>query len=97
MSEVSAQVLTSLAQSIIQQTQQDAWLSLRSLHAIKEKITQQFSSLPLPLARIPLFENCATQYQLCCQWLHDSEQCRNLNNQNWCQSVLSRYHDFSKI
>ena len=42
MSEVSAQVLTSLTQSILQQTQQDAWLSLRSLQSIKERITQQF-------------------------------------------------------
>lgn len=94
MSEVSAQVLTSLTQSILQQTQQDAWLSLRSLQSIKERITQQFSSLPLPLVRMPLFENCAAHYQFCKQWLTNSEQCRKQNNQNWCQSVLTRYDDF---
>ncbi|SPY77108.1 DNA helicase IV [Providencia rustigianii] len=94
MSEVSAQVLTPLAQSILQQTQQDSWLSLHDLNIIKEKITQQFASLPLPLARIPQFDNCAEHYQFCRQWLNNSEQCRHQNNQQWCESVLTHYSDF---
>ncbi|BBG61804.1 DNA helicase IV [Providencia rustigianii] len=94
MSEVSAQVLTTLAQSILQQTQQDSWLSLHDLNIIKEKITQQFASLPLPLARIPQFDNCAEHYQFCRQWLNNSEQCRHQNNQQWCESVLTHYSDF---
>ncbi|SUC35045.1 Helicase IV [Providencia rustigianii] len=94
MSEVSAQVLTPLAQSILQQTQQDSWLSLHDLNIIKEKITQQFASLPLPLARIPQFDNCAEHYQFCRQWLNNSEQCRHQNNQQWRESVLTHYSDF---
>lgn len=94
MSEVSAQVLTPLAQSILQQTQQDSWLSLHDINIIKEKITQQFASLPLPLARIPQFDNCAEHYQFCRQWLNNSEQCRHQNNQQWCESVLTHYSDF---
>ncbi|MDD9339635.1 MAG: DNA helicase IV [Providencia heimbachae] len=94
MSAVSAEVLTSLVNTILQQTNQDAWLSFRHLTTIKQNITEQFSSLPLPLARIPLFENCVSQYQLCAKWLNDSEQCRTQNNKKWCESVLIRYNDF---
>ncbi|QCJ70799.1 DNA helicase IV [Providencia heimbachae] len=94
MSAVSADVLTSLVNTILQQTNQDAWLSFRHLTTIKQNITEQFSSLPLPLARIPLFENCVSQYQLCAKWLNDSEQCRTQNNKKWCESVLIRYNDF---
>ncbi len=94
MSAVSAEVLTSLVDTILQQTNQDAWLSFRHLTTIKQNITEQFSSLPLPLARIPLFENCVSQYQLCAKWLNDSEQCRTQNNKKWCESVLIRYNDF---
>lgn len=94
MSAVSAEVLTSLVSTILQQTNQDAWLSFRHLTTIKQNITEQFSSLPLPLARIPLFENCVSQYQLCAKWLNDSEQCRTQNNKKWCESVLIRYNDF---
>ncbi len=94
MSVISAEVLTSLVTTIEQQTNQDAWLSLRHLTIIKQNITKQFSSLPLPLARIPLFKNCVSQYQLCTKWLNDSEQCRTQNNKKWCESVLIRYNDF---
>ncbi|MBP6120852.1 MULTISPECIES: DNA helicase IV [Providencia] len=94
MSAVSADVLTSLVNTILQQTNQDAWLSFRHLTTIKQNITEQFSSLPLPLVRIPLFENCVSQYQLCAKWLNDSEQCRTQNNKKWCESVLIRYNDF---
>ncbi len=94
MSMVSAEVLTSLAGRILQQTTQDAWLSLRNLAAIRESITQQFSSLPLPLARISSFQNCFSQYQLCQKWLNQSQRCRTQINEKWCESVLSRYADF---
>ena len=94
MSTISAEVLTSLVESIRQQTRQDAWLSLRSLSAINIKISQQFSSLPLPLARIPQFENCAAQFKLCQKWLNNSEQCRIQVNDEWCDSVLTRYQHF---
>lgn len=94
MSAVSADVLTSLVNTILQQTNQDAWLSFRHLTTIKQNITEQFSSLPLPLVRIPLFENCVSQYQLCAKWLNDSEQCRTQNNKKWCESVLIRYNNF---
>ncbi|HFF1653123.1 TPA: DNA helicase IV [Providencia rettgeri] len=94
MSQVSAEVLTQLNNKIEQISQQDAWLSLRQLTVIKDNIKQQFSSLPLPLARISQFENCSVQYQLCLQWLNHSQQCRKQINEKWCESVLTRYHDF---
>ncbi|QXX84823.1 MULTISPECIES: DNA helicase IV [Providencia] len=94
MSEVSAEVLSHLVNKIEQISQQDTWLNLRQLAEIKENIKQQFSSLPLPLARISQFENCSSQYQLCLQWLNHSQQCRKQINEKWCESVLVRYHDF---
>ncbi|WP_369308150.1 DNA helicase IV [Providencia rettgeri] len=94
MSQVSAEVLTQLVNKIEQISQQDTWLSLRQLTAIKDNIKQQFSSLPLPLARISQFENCAPQYQLCLKWLEHSQQCRQQINEKWCGSILNRYHDF---
>nr|ELR5256184.1 DNA helicase IV [Providencia rettgeri] len=94
MSQVSAQVLTELVKTIEQLIKQDHWLGLRQVSSIKDKITQNFSSLPLPLVRIPSFENCASQYQFCLKWLNDSEKCRKQINEKWCESVLVRYHDF---
>lgn len=94
MSQVSAHVLTELVNSIEQLTQQDHWLTLHQLAEIKDKISQKFSSLPMPLARISLFENCAAQYQECQNWLRNSQECRKQINDHWCESVLVRYHDF---
>ncbi|MCW2258416.1 DNA helicase-4 [Providencia alcalifaciens] len=94
MSEISAEVLVSLAKSIQRQTQQDIWCSLRDLSTFRKNITQQFSSLPLPLARVSQFENCAAPYHYCLQWLNDGEQCRLRSNEQWCESILSRYGDF---
>ncbi|MEW2738008.1 DNA helicase IV [Providencia sp. PROV130] len=94
MSQVSAHVLTELVNAIEQLTQQDHWLTLHQLAEIKDKISQKFSSLPMPLARISLFENCASQYQECLNWLSNSQECRKQINDHWCESVLVRYHDF---
>lgn len=94
MSEVSAQVLVALAKGIQQQTQQDNWFSLRELNTFRKKISEQFSSLPLPLARVSQFENCAASYHYCLQWLNDGERCRQQVNQQWSESILSRYSDF---
>ncbi|MBG5920972.1 DNA helicase IV [Providencia stuartii] len=94
MSEISAEVLTSLAKSIQQQTQQDSWLNLRELASFRKKISEKFSSLPLPLARVSQFENCAAAYRYCLQWLEDGERCRQHINQQWSESILSRYGDF---
>ncbi|HEM6839799.1 TPA: DNA helicase IV [Providencia stuartii] len=94
MSEVSAQVLVALAKGIQQQTQQDNWFSLRELNTFRKKISEQFSSLPLPLARVSQFENCAAPYHYCLQWLNDGERCRQQVNRQWSESILSRYSDF---
>ncbi|EMH6401674.1 DNA helicase IV [Providencia rettgeri] len=94
MSQISAHVLTELVNTIEQLTQQDHWLTLHQLAEIKDKISQKFSSLPMPLARISLFENCASQYQECLNWLNNSQECRKQINDYWCESVLVRYHDF---
>lgn len=94
MSDISAEVLIPLAKTIQQQTQQDVWCSLRELSTFRKNITQQFSSLPLPLARVSQFENCAAPYHYCLQWLNDGEQCRLRSNEQWCESILSRYGDF---
>ncbi|WP_272690423.1 DNA helicase IV [Providencia sp. PROV152] len=94
MSEISAEVLTSLAKSIQQQTQQDSWLNLRELASFRKKISEKFSSLPLPLARVSQFENCAAAYRYCLQWLEDGERCRQHINQQWSESILSRYGEF---
>lgn len=94
MSNISAEVLVSLAKTIQQQTQQDVWCSLRDLSTFRKNITQQFSSLPLPLARISEFENCAAPYHYCLQWLNEGEQSRQHSNERWCESILSRYADF---
>ncbi|HEP0306931.1 TPA: DNA helicase IV [Providencia rettgeri] len=94
MSQISAHVLTELVNTIEQLTQQDHWLTLHQLAEIKDKISQKFSSLPMPLARISLFENCAAQYQECQNWLRNSQECRKQINDHWCESVLVRYHDF---
>ncbi|HEF8772727.1 TPA: DNA helicase IV [Providencia stuartii] len=94
MSEISAQVLATLANSIQQQIQQDKWFSLRELASFRHNITQQFSSLPLPLARVSQFENCSAAYQYCLQWLNNGESCRQRTNQQWCDSILSRYSEF---
>ncbi|EJF7711193.1 DNA helicase IV [Providencia rettgeri] len=94
MSQISAHVLTELVNTIEQLTQQDHWLTLHQLAEIKDKISQKFSSLPMPLARISLFENCASQYQECLNWLNNSQECRKQINDHWCESVLVRYHDF---
>ncbi|WP_368884479.1 DNA helicase IV [Providencia vermicola] len=94
MSEISAEVLTSLAKSIQQQTQQDSWFNLRELASFRKKISEKFSSLPLPLARVSQFENCAAAYRYCLQWLEDGERCRQHINQQWSESILSRYGDF---
>ncbi|MGF7417949.1 DNA helicase IV [Providencia rettgeri] len=94
MSQISAHVLTELVNTIEQLTQQDHWLTLHQLAEIKDKISQKFSSLPMPLARISLFENCASQYRECLNWLNNSQECRKQINDHWCESVLVRYHDF---
>ncbi|EKT62050.1 DNA helicase IV [Providencia burhodogranariea] len=94
MSEISAEVLISLAKTIQQQTQVDVWCSLRELSIFRKNITQQFSSLPLPLARVSQFENCAAPYHYCLQWLNEGERCRQRSNEQWCESILSRYSDF---
>lgn len=94
MSDVSADVLATLANNIQRQTQQDVWFSLRELSACRLNIRQQFASLPLPLARVSQFANCATPYHYCQQWLNDGEQCRQRTNEMWCDDVLSQYGDF---
>ncbi len=97
MSQVSACVLTELVNSIEQLTQQDRWLTLRHLSEIKDKISQNFSSLPMPLARISLYENCAVQYHECLNWLNSGQECRKQINDHWCESVLVRYRFFQKV
>ncbi|HGN1705488.1 TPA: DNA helicase IV [Providencia rettgeri] len=94
MSLVSAEVLNELVKEIELLIQQDHWLTLQQLTQIKDKISQQFSSLPLPLARIPQFENCAASYLQCINWLNNGEQCRKQANEQWSESVLVRYHEF---
>ncbi|MGG4607992.1 DNA helicase IV [Providencia sp. Me31A] len=94
MSLVSAKVLNELVREIALLSQQDHWLTLRQLTQIKDKISQKFSSLPLPLARIPQFENCSKQYHQCIDWLNNGQQCRKQANEQWSESVLVRYHDF---
>lgn len=94
MSLVSAEVLNELVREIESQVKQDHWLTLRQLTQIKDKISQQFSSLPLPLVRVAQFENCATPYLQCINWLNNGEQCRKQANEQWSEAVLVRYHDF---
>ncbi|EKT58465.1 DNA helicase IV [Providencia sneebia] len=94
MSEISADVLSSLANSLSQQIHKDCWLSLREIASFRKNIKQQFSSLPLPLKRISQFENCADAYYYCSQWLNEGEHCRQEVNEQWSDAILARYADF---
>ncbi|MDU4094925.1 MAG: DNA helicase IV, partial [Pantoea sp.] len=94
MSDVSAQALETLAVTLQQKKTQDRWLTQRELAELQQQISETFSALPLPVARLEHFDNCRAFYQQCQQWLSHGETARATRNDSWTQRMLKEHADF---
>lgn len=94
MSDISAQALETLAVTLQQKKTQDRWLTQRELAELQQQISETFSALPLPVARLEHFDNCRAFYQQCQQWLSHGETARATRNDSWTQRMLKEHADF---
>lgn len=94
MSDISAQALETLAATLQQKKTQDRWLTQRELAELQQQISETFSALPLPVARLESFDNCRAFYQQCQEWLSHGETARATRNDSWTQRMLEEHADF---
>lgn len=94
MSDVSAQVLQQLVDSLQGIVQQDCWLKRCKLSELKTNIRHAFAALPLPIERLEAFDNCRELYQHSLQWLKSGEEQLITRNREWCSRIAMRHADF---
>ncbi|MDR7341840.1 DNA helicase-4 [Pantoea alhagi] len=94
MSDISAQALETLAATLQHKKTQDRWLTQRELAELQQQISETFSALPLPVARLESFDNCRAFYQQCQEWLSHGETARATRNDSWTQRMLEEHADF---
>lgn len=94
MSDISAQALETLAATLQQKKTQDRWLTQGELAQLQQQISETFSALPLPVARLESFDNCRAFYQQCREWLCHGETARATRNDSWTQRMLEEHADF---
>lgn len=94
MSDISAQALETLAATLQHKKTQDRWLTQRELAELQQQISETFSALPLPVARLESFDNCRAFYQQCQEWLSHGETARTTRNDSWTQRMLEEHADF---
>jgi len=94
MSEVSAQVLQEVVDTLQRFEQQDKWLRRHALSELRQTIEKAFAALPLPVERLNEFANCCELYQFCLQWLQHGEQQLVKRNADWTSRMLKQYADF---
>lgn len=94
MSDISAQALETLAATLQQKKTQDRWLTQGELAQLQQQISETFSALPLPVARLESFANCRAFYQQCREWLCHGETARATRNDSWTQRMLEEHADF---
>ncbi len=92
-SQIAADVLASQAESINEMLQK-GWVKYSMLTQVKEAIHTTLQTLPLPEVRLREFENCKAHYELCQQWLNQSEQMRSEVNQKWVKNAIEQNQDF---
>ncbi|HEK0728827.1 TPA: DNA helicase IV [Proteus mirabilis] len=94
MSEITAQVLEKQLSSIQDITQSDKWIKQSQLAGIQQAIQESFSAVPLPLERLPQFDNCKVHYQRCLQWLQQGNALIAQENAQWVARMLSEHAEF---
>lgn len=94
MSEVSAQVLQDVVDTLQRFEQQDKWLKRNELGELRQTIEKAFAALPLPVERLNEFVNCRELYQCCLQWLQHGEQQLAKRNADWTRRMLKQYAGF---
>lgn len=94
MSEVSAQVLQEVVDTLQRFEQQDKWLKRNELGERRQSIEKAFAALPLPVERLNEFINCRELYQYCLQWLQHGEQQLAKRNADWTRRMLKQYAGF---
>jgi len=94
MSEVSAQVLQDVVDTLQRFEQQDKWLRRNALSELRHTIEKAFDALPLPVERLNEFASCRELYQFCRQWLQHGEQQLAIRNTDWTSRMLKQYADF---
>lgn len=94
MSAVSAGVLHQQAENIARIEQQDKWFKNSELAAVQQNIAAAFTAVPVPVERLPEFDNCREDYQLCLKWLRQGKESVVLRNQAWTERTLEQHRDF---
>lgn len=94
MSEISAGVLGEALTAVEQLADASKWLRRRDMQAIRQRILDAYSALPLPQARLNDFDRCRELWQACEAWLNDTEKRRATHNQAYTDAMLTRYADF---
>ncbi|WP_436875967.1 DNA helicase IV [Siccibacter turicensis] len=94
MSEISAGVLGEALNAVEQLADASKWLRRRDMQAIRQRILDAYSALPLPQARLNGFDRCRELWQACEAWLNDTEKRRATHNQAYTDAMLTRYADF---
>lgn len=94
MSAVSAGVLHQQAENIARIEQQDKWFKNSELAAVQQNIAAAFTAVPVPVERLPEFDNCREDYQLCLKWLRQGKESVVLRNQAWTERMLEQHRDF---
>ncbi|MFS3860441.1 DNA helicase IV [Proteus mirabilis] len=94
MSEITAQVLEKQLSAIQDITQSDKWIKQSQLAGIQQAIQESFSAVPLPLERLPQFDNCKVHYQRCLQWLQQGNALIAQENAQWVARMLSEHEEF---
>lgn len=94
MSEISAQVLQEMVETLQHFEQQDKWLKRNELSELHRNINKAFEALPLPVERMTDFDNCRESYHFCLQWLQQGEAQLVKRNGEWTSRMLEQYADF---
>ncbi len=94
MSLVAADVLESLVEKLHTFEQQDKWLKRSDVADWRSVITEAFSSLPLPVARLEEFDNCRDAALFCLRWQESGDAQRQQRNASWTEKMLEQYADF---
>ncbi|AFJ47556.1 DNA helicase IV [Shimwellia blattae] len=94
MAAITATVLDEQAAAINATGQGEKWLKRSDIAGLQGQIREALSALPLPHARIALFDNCQPAWSLCLAWLENGEAQRQAANQRYTRKMLSDYQPF---
>ncbi|RWR01986.1 DNA helicase IV [[Pantoea] beijingensis] len=94
MSDVSAQVLQEVIDTLENVEQQDKWLRRSELSELRRTINRAFDALPLPVERLDEFDHCREAWHTCLNWLNEGESLMARRNDEWSARMLKQYADF---